>query len=342
MVLQSSASAPFPSAFSSPPSPRYTSAACRLVGSMLTTVSAPPPPPPTPTPVPPPASARARRRVEAGDGVRLARLVAIGKPILPRPRNAIRRDSACRLGNATPHQEAWHSHASQHSHTAVPRCARRGLRAPLLAACEPWPPRSRRRTRDRAHGGGRARVAVADVAILFSGCLAAIRPARARASLVDPLGADVIVAARSGLGCLNKRHARGQCLLLRLRGLEPISKLGLSPMLRMRELRAHAEASPSFARGSRDFNAREPFNGVTIVAPVRGNHNVSVLRELSDYSRSLALCEEHARARGRQYERLVFSRLEFVGLAPHPPLALMPAREALPPHRPIVWAERPE
>ena len=108
-------------------------------------------------------------------------------------------------------------------------------------------------------------------------------------------------------------------------------------MLRMRELRAHAEASPSFARVSRDFNARETFNGVTIFAPVLGNHNVSVLRELSDYSRSLALCEEHERARGRQYERLVFSRLEFVWLAPHPPLALMPARESLPPHRPIVW-----
>ena len=181
----------------------------------------------------------------------------------------------------------------------------------------------------------------ADVAVLFSGWLNVVIPdrgAQARASLVDPLGADVIVAGTfRPSDCPNKRHARGQCLLPRLRGLEPISKLGLSPMLRMRELRAHAEASPSFARVSRDFNARETFNGVTIFAPVLGNHNVSVLRELSDYSRSLALCEEHERARGRQYERLVFSRLEFVWLAPHPPLALMPAREALPPHRPIVW-----
>ena len=139
----------------------------------------------------------------------------------------------------------------------------------------------------------------ADVAILFSGWLNVVIPdrgAQARASLVDPLGADVIVAGTfRPSDCPNKRHARGQCLLPRLRGLEPISKLGLSPMLRMRELRAHAEASPSFARVSRDFNAR----GTTAwrsFAPVLGNHNVSVLRELSDYSRSLALCEEHERA----------------------------------------------
>ena len=203
----------------------------------------------------------------------------------------------------------------------------------------------------------------ADVAVLFSGWLNApatehggiagrgrrhpllwLAGAQARASLVDPLGADVIVAGTfRPSDCPNKRHARGQCLLPRLRGLEPISKLGLSPMLRMRELRAHAEASPSFARVSRDFNARETFNGVTIFAPVLGNHNVSVLRELSDYSRSLALCEEHERARGRTIRaaRLLSPR---VCVARAAPAARADARArgaaAAPPDR--VGTERPE
>ena len=70
-------------------------------------------------------------------------------------------------------------------------------------------------------------------------------------------------------------------------------------------------------------------HGISIWAPVLGNRNLSVLRELHDYSRALTLVEAHERARGRPYARLVFSRLEFQWLAPHPPLGVLP--------RGVVW-----
>lgn len=66
--------------------------------------------------------------------------------------------------------------------------------------------------------------------------------------------------------------------------------------------------------------------GVNVWAPVLGNGNLSVLRELHDYSRALALMQSHERLsrRGIAYTRVVFSRLEYEWLADHPPLSLLP------------------
>ena len=64
-----------------------------------------------------------------------------------------------------------------------------------------------------------------------------------------------------------------------------------------------------------------------------GNGNLSVLRELHDYSRVLSVLRAHERTTraGRPYKRVVFSRLEFEWLADHPPISLLPSAGG------VVW-----
>ena len=72
---------------------------------------------------------------------------------------------------------------------------------------------------------------------------------------------------------------------------------------------------------------------LNVYAPVLGNPNSSVMRELHDYARVFALMHRHedemggpAGGRGgRRYDRVVFSRLEFAWLAAHPPLSALAA-----------------
>ena len=101
--------------------------------------------------------------------------------------------------------------------------------------------------------------AFSDVAVLFSGWLNVVIPdrgAQARASLIDPLSADVIIAgtyrASDCPGVKNERglgrHQRGQCLISRIRGLQPVAKLSLRPMLNMRKLGITSDIGPSTNR----------------------------------------------------------------------------------------------
>ena len=162
-----------------------------------------------------------------------------------------------------------------------------------------------------------------DIAIAFSGWLNVTVPddgLDARRFLVDPLGADVFVA---GTYLANDCASGGECLLQRLRHLQPLTGVQLAPMLTHEQLVAHAHSAPAFDPISRAFKVKETFKGLNLFAPVLGNPNVSCMRELHDLHRVFALITAHERSRGAAYGRLIFSRLEFRWLAPHPPLALL-------------------
>lgn len=113
------------------------------------------------------------------------------------------------------------------------------------------------------------------------------------------------------------------CLLARLRGLQPITRYALRPMLTLAELRTYAHGAPAFAAIEARFNATETYNGVNMFAPVLGNPRVSVMRELADLANVLQLLKEHEESRGSRYSRLVYSRLEFEWHLPHPPVELL-------------------
>ena len=97
-------------------------------------------------------------------------------------------------------------------------------------------------------------------------------------------------------------------------------------MLTKQDLRRLVTASPNWPRVVAGFRTDATHQGINLWAPLLGDGNLSVLRELHDYSRALALLDAHERTArgGRRYRRIVFSRLEFEWLADHPPLRLLP------------------
>ena len=173
-------------------------------------------------------------------------------------------------------------------------------------------------------------VGMGEVALAFTGWLNVHIPSDGRdaqRNLIRPLRADTFVAGTyltqdCPASSDSSAHA-GKCLIERLKGLQPLTALDLKPMLTRAQLRQHAEAAPAFGEIARGFRVQETFDGVVLFAPVLGNPNVSVMRELHDCSRALALIARHEKAREWQYSRVVFSRLEFRWVAPHPPLSVL-------------------
>ena len=165
------------------------------------------------------------------------------------------------------------------------------------------------------------------IAVTFSGWLNVTIPDAgrdARRFLVEPLGADVFVAGTFlPADCATARN--GRCLLERLKHLQPLTGVDLAPMLTHEQLHRHALGAPAFGPISRNLKVRELFNGLNLFAPVLGNPNVSCMRELHDLHRVWALVRAHEAGPrgGAEYRRIVFSRLEFRWLAPHPPLPLL-------------------
>jgi hypothetical protein len=164
------------------------------------------------------------------------------------------------------------------------------------------------------------------VAVCYSGWLAVRVPKRgagARRHLLDVLAADAFVAGTYLPPEMAACGGQTKCLLRRLDGLRPITRARVDPMLSVEDLRRLVTVSPNWPAVSKHFDHRRTLNGISIWAPLLGDGNLSVLRELNDYSRVFRLVEEYERARGLPYERVVFSRLEFDWLAPHPPLDLL-------------------
>ena len=190
------------------------------------------------------------------------------------------------------------------------------------------------------------------VAVLYAGWLSVRVPQRgeaARRNLINVLGADVFVAGtylpaeradcerrqRTDLKSTGGSHEASigatKCLFRRLEALRPFARARAERMLTESELRQRLQRSPHWPRVVARFQASKTADGITIFAPVLGDRNLSVLRELHDYSRSIRLVEAHeARKRGgTRYARIVFSRLEFEWLAPHPPLGLLEPSSAV-------------
>ena len=166
-----------------------------------------------------------------------------------------------------------------------------------------------------------------EIAVCFSGWLNVSIPASgslARRNLVDVLHADVFVAAT-----FHVNSECASCLMERLRGLQPLKRFRIDPMLQLHQLEAMAHQAPRFHNVEKAFNYEESVDGLNSFAPVLGNKRVSILREYHDYSRVLNLVEEEERAAGVNYSRIIFSRLEKAWLVPHPPLFLLDPR--------LVW-----
>jgi hypothetical protein len=174
----------------------------------------------------------------------------------------------------------------------------------------------------------------ATVAVCYSGWLAVRVPQHgflARQHLVDVLHADVFVAGTfwpsdCGAGGFDSCSER---LFNRLRGLRPFARTQLDPMLTIDALHSLVSRSPNWPQVKASFRPQSTFLGISVWAPLLGNGNLSVLRELHDYSRVIRLVALHERARRLAYERIVFSRLEFMWLAAHPPLDVLSSK--------VVW-----
>ena len=67
-------------------------------------------------------------------------------------------------------------------------------------------------------------------------------------------------------------------------------------MLTHAELRRAAKAAPGFAAVAATFQVSETYHGLNVFAPVLGNGNASVMRELHDYARVHALMCRHEEA----------------------------------------------
>lgn len=160
-----------------------------------------------------------------------------------------------------------------------------------------------------------------------------------RQNFVDVIGADVFVAGTFSSiphspkfhmpDCSAGQSTRGgrnstSCLLARLTHLLPITRWRLDSMLTHQQLLERVQTSPHWTNISASFAGTR--RGLTIWAPLLGNPRLSVLREQHDLSRVLDLVVEHERSRGYRYERVVWSRLEYDWLAPHPPMSVLPDR----------------
>lgn len=187
------------------------------------------------------------------------------------------------------------------------------------------------------------------------------RGATARRFLVEPLAADVLVAGSYNrtTDCGGGPHY--ECLWEGLQGLEPITWRALSPKLTTQEIGALLNASPHFQTIVKAFQPTRTFHGITNWTPLLGSQRARTLgcarvrlvapttpwvrrdaiahrsltlcalatlaadmiHQIRDYSLLLDLVERSEETRGQRYERLIFSRLEFVWLASHPPLSFL-------------------
>ena len=181
---------------------------------------------------------------------------------------------------------------------------------------------------------------LARVAVCVGGWLELSIPRRAqsvRDHVLSVLPAEAFVA-----GTLrgNVTDARVAAALDGIGTLRPFARASVIPMPTPAQLRTELEASTHFREyeiqaskgGSGRFNWVDPaFNDPRrwipiMMSPVLGNPHGNTLQELHYQSRCIRMVGEHERSAargGRQYERVMFTRLEFEWLADHPPLEML-------------------
>lgn len=197
------------------------------------------------------------------------------------------------------------------------------------------------------------------VAVCLPGLLRSASPGGGqsiRRHLIDPLGANVLLALSllPSDGCKDEES----CVVAeRFQHLQPIAATELAPARSIEWLVRTLEALPHWpailaahnSTGPRSVRCRrkskwEPdespyrcsgiYMGNSIFSPVLGSPRLSVLRQQLDISRCLSLIHRHEQQLGRNYTRVVHSRMEFQWLAPHPPLSMLDPES--------VWVPRGE
>lgn len=148
------------------------------------------------------------------------------------------------------------------------------------------------------------------------------RGATARTNVIQPLQADVLVA-----GTYKTSDCGGgpgyHCLWAKLSGLGPLAGRSLSRKLADDEIRTALLRTPHFATVARAFRMDHTFHGITNWTPILGSSKAHMIHQIRDYALLLDLIRRTEGERGAFYERIIFSRLEFAWLAPHPPLSLL-------------------
>ena len=188
-------------------------------------------------------------------------------------------------------------------------------------------------------------VARSNVAMCVGGLLSldiVMRGKSVRLGVLEPLSPDVFVAgtlnatnaeAYGGGAAWQKRVAQA---LDRIGELAPFVDVSIAPQPSAAELTEALRKSGHFAAYEKQISG--PGAGrlrpedsdprlwlPTMLAPALGNPQANTLREFHYQSRCLTLIEATEAARKRQYERVLFTRLENHWLQPHPPLSLLSA-----------------
>ena len=122
------------------------------------------------------------------------------------------------------------------------------------------------------------------------------------------------------MGAPNRSACADMLWNKRLLHLHPIAGRLLEPMPSLRWLQAQVTASPHWRAIRNRFRTDFLYQKLSIFSPVLGSTSANVLRELVSYERAYALLGRAEAQRGRLYEHLLFSRLEYTWLAPHPPI----------------------
>ena len=173
-----------------------------------------------------------------------------------------------------------------------------------------------------------------------------------RKQLIEPLQADVILALtyRRDDNCSSIESCD---VPRRLEHLQPFQRVEMQPMQLTKDLAYTMEKLPHWNSIIRTFNSShrtcfrdQSWNHATappgstpwicirlqntqyntIFSPVIGNSALNVLRQQYALSRCLHLSRAQEAATGHLYDRIVHSRLEYIWMAPHPPLELLDRR----------------
>lgn len=195
------------------------------------------------------------------------------------------------------------------------------------------PPRSAARLID-------PHVPLADVALCVGGFLAFdVTAASIRAAIVDTLRPDIFLAGtisanRSEVNDTAHWERRTSRAIRPLLSLGPFAAVSVEPQPSVAELAEALHATPhwdayakqSSANGEGRLSPKDTDPRLwlpSMLSPVFGNPGGNTMREFHYQSRCHALIVAREKRRAGTYSRVMFTRIEFEWLQPHPPLSLL-------------------